>query len=57
MGDEVYDDPVELVSSLPERCLLSDFVESLDPVKNAVAKVKNSAISVLVCAVSRRCIL
>ncbi|CAM9278493.1 unnamed protein product [Ectocarpus sp. 4 AP-2014] len=40
MGDEVYDDPEELLAGLPERVLLSDFVESLEPEKNAVAKLK-----------------
>ena len=39
MGDEVYDDPREVVSGLPERALLSDFVESLPSVTKAVEKV------------------
>lgn len=40
MGDEEYDDPDQLIAGLPERVLLSDFVESLEPVANAIAKVK-----------------
>lgn len=39
MGGEVYDDPMQLVASLPERSLLSDFVESLHPVTEAVSMV------------------
>ncbi|CAM9267535.1 unnamed protein product [Ascophyllum nodosum] len=40
MGDEVYDDPREVVSGLPERALLSDFVESLPSVTKAVEKLE-----------------
>lgn len=40
MADEVYDDAQEVVSSLPERALLSDFVESLPYVTSAVEKVR-----------------
>lgn len=39
MGGEVYDDPMQLIASLPERNLLSDFVESLHPVTEAVSHV------------------
>lgn len=40
MGDEEYDEPDELLAGLPERVLLSDFVESQEPVANAIAKVR-----------------
>lgn len=39
MGGEVYDDPMQLIASLPERSLLSDFVESMHPVTEAVSMV------------------
>lgn len=42
MGDEEYDEPDQLLAGLPERVLLSDFVESQDPVTNAIAKVRCS---------------
>ncbi|CAM9331664.1 unnamed protein product [Scytosiphon promiscuus] len=40
MGDEEYDEPEQLMAGLPERVLLSDFVESNDPEANAVAKLE-----------------
>lgn len=40
MGSELYDDPVQLLSSLPERTLLSDFVESETHITKAVSRVK-----------------
>lgn len=39
MGDEEYDEPEQLLAGLPERVLLSDFVESQEPETNAIAKV------------------
>lgn len=42
MGDEEYDEPDQLLAGLPERVLLSDFVESQEPVANAIAKVRTS---------------
>lgn len=40
MGDEEYDEPDQLLAGLPERVLLSDFVESQEPITNAIAKVR-----------------
>lgn len=40
MGGEVYDDPMQLIASLPERVLLSDFVESMHQVTEAVLMVE-----------------
>eukprot|EP00903_Cladosiphon_okamuranus_P005329 g5327.t1 len=40
MGDEEYDEPDELLAGLPERVLLSDFVESQEPITNAIAKLE-----------------
>ena len=42
MGDEEYDEPDQLLAGLPERVLLSDFVESRDTITNAIAKVRTS---------------
>lgn len=42
MGDEEYDEPDQLLAGLPERVLLSDFVESQEPETNAVAKVSTT---------------
>ena len=42
MGGEVYDEPLQLIASLPERVLLSDFVESLHPVTEAVSMVSSN---------------
>lgn len=41
MGGEVYDDPMQLIASLPERVLLSDFVESMHQVTEAVLMVSS----------------
>lgn len=42
MGDEEYDEPDQLLAGLPERVLLSDFVDSQEPIMNAIAKVRAS---------------
>lgn len=39
MGEEVYDDAAQLTASLPERNLLSDFVESSAQNGAALSKV------------------
>lgn len=41
MGGEVYDDPMQLIASLPERVLLSDFVESMHQVTEVVSMVSS----------------
>lgn len=41
MGEEEYDDPKDLVATLPERCMLCDFVETLPRIGKDVAKVRN----------------
>ena len=45
MGDEEYDEPDQLLAGLPERVLLSDFVDSQEPIMNAIAKVRASMTS------------
>lgn len=40
MGDEEYDEPDQLLAGLPERVLLSDFVESQEPETNAIAEAR-----------------
>lgn len=41
MGQEEYDDPKDLVTTLPERCMLCDFVDTLPRIGKDVAKVMN----------------
>ena len=40
LGDEIYDDPADLLETLPERVLLCDFVESYDDIAEAVKGVR-----------------
>lgn len=39
LGDQEYDDPVDFLATLPERCMLCDFVETLPRIAKHVSKV------------------
>lgn len=39
LGDQEYDDPIDLLATLPERCMLCDFVETLPKIAKGVSKV------------------